>query len=590
VRLLRDDLLNPLPAANPGGENLRYAPVYDKIKEARHEDEDDSPQGDWQRQRKKADVAAVLKLAGEALASKSKDLQIAVWYCEALLRREGFAALPESIHLIYHLQVDFWDILYPQLEDGAPEFRATPQQWFASRCDYLLRRMPIAGKNLDWLKYKESRGIPYENDLRDDKDKARREAAVAEGKSLPEDFDSAFNSTPKTFYEGASADLQSSIEALDLLESFCDEKYGDTSPNFSRLRNAITEVKHDIDVLLNKKRAMEPDRAPAVETGAASDAPGEALPQAGNAIAVPPASLDQEQVFAYLGKLAASFRQTDASQVFPYLLARSGRWGELRSAGDSVEPSFLPPPSTELRQSLKGLWADSSWIELLHAAENAVSLPCGRGWLDLQRYSWTACSQLGYYAAAKTICSELRALLRDLPGLADSALSDDTPAANPETKTWMAENVLDPAPQAEPAAPVIHISSPATGLNDEADPYEEAAQLARSGRMLQAMELLGRRNGSHDAGRDKFLRNLRISQLCLGAGHFAIAYPILQELFAEVQRRELLEWEGSGFVVEPLKLLVQCIDKTSQDAQERMKIYNLLCRLEPGVALQLQRQ
>ena len=66
---LRDDLLNPIPGENPGGENLRYAPIYDKIKEARRED-DDAPQGEWQRERKTADYALTVKLAGEAIATK----------------------------------------------------------------------------------------------------------------------------------------------------------------------------------------------------------------------------------------------------------------------------------------------------------------------------------------------------------------------------------------------------------------------------------------------------------------------------------------------------------------------------------------
>ena len=41
---LREDLLTPIPGDNPAGQNLRYAPVYDKIKEARRED-DEAPQG-----------------------------------------------------------------------------------------------------------------------------------------------------------------------------------------------------------------------------------------------------------------------------------------------------------------------------------------------------------------------------------------------------------------------------------------------------------------------------------------------------------------------------------------------------------------
>lgn len=590
MRLLHEDLLNPLPESNSRGEDLRYTPVYDKIKEARQEDEDDSPQGEWQRQRKKADPASVMKLAGDALIRKSKDLQLAAWFSEALLRREGFAALPQCVELFHELQLRFWEILYPQLEDGSPEFRATPQQWFASRCDYLLRRIPMAGKSFDWLKFKESRSVPYENNLRDDKDRARREEAIAEGKALPEEFDSAFNNTPRSFYDAASAHLDAALEGLASLEAFCDEKYGDVAPNFGRMRNAIKEMKQAIDALLKIKKELEPEPARAIdmEAMARKDTPSASLAPAIETLSQGPgqAEAPQEDAFAIIGRLAEQLRGQDESSVAAYLLARSARWGELRSAGDSLDHALLTPPSSEVRQNLKRLIIDCNWKELLQATEAAVISPCGRAWLDLQRYAWTACSQLGYSAAARAICSELRALLHDYPALSCSALSDDTPAANPETRVWIEENILAPR-AAEP--PVVQMASAPEIVNGHADHFQEAAEMARSGRMAEAMELLGRRNGTDDSGRERFLRRLKIARLCLSTGHFAIAYPILQELFAEIQRRELLDWEGAGFIAEPLKLLVHCIDKTSQDAQERAKVYNLLCCLEPGAALQLQR-
>src|SRR5439155_15432396 len=68
---LREDLLQPIPGSNPAGANLRYDPIYDKIKEARREEED-VDQGDWKRTRKVADWPLVIKLSGEALATKSK--------------------------------------------------------------------------------------------------------------------------------------------------------------------------------------------------------------------------------------------------------------------------------------------------------------------------------------------------------------------------------------------------------------------------------------------------------------------------------------------------------------------------------------
>src|SRR6266566_3867190 len=89
---LREDLLQPIPGSNPAGANLRYDPIYDKIKEARREEED-VDQGDWKRTRKVADWPQVIKLAGDALATKSKDLQIAAWLTEAMLKQEALGGL-----------------------------------------------------------------------------------------------------------------------------------------------------------------------------------------------------------------------------------------------------------------------------------------------------------------------------------------------------------------------------------------------------------------------------------------------------------------------------------------------------------------
>src|SRR3984885_6809320 len=117
---LRNDLLNPISEDKPSGENLRYAPIYEKIKEARRED-DDAPQGLWQRERKLADWVLTVKLIGETLATKTKDLQLVAWLAEAMLKREGVAGLRETIDLARAYLENFWDTLYPELEDGDVE-------------------------------------------------------------------------------------------------------------------------------------------------------------------------------------------------------------------------------------------------------------------------------------------------------------------------------------------------------------------------------------------------------------------------------------------------------------------------------------
>jgi len=609
VSLPRDDLLNFLPGDSKG-ENLRYNPVYDKIKEARQEEEDETNQGEWQRTRKKADVVAVVKLAGEALATKSKDLQLAVWLAEALVRKEGFAALSDCFNLLRELQVRFWDSLYPELEDGNPEFRATSQEWFAGRCDYLLRRVPLTKKGLDWFKYYEAHDTTRERAAMagqgsDDEKRAARDKSVAEREAAAQEFKESFEATPKSFYTAALGRLEAAQEALAALDTFCDERYGKVTPNFSKLKHILEEIRQAVSELLDKKREKEPDEVPQAETTAQTETiteteePAPVTTSGSGRTANPEPSVAQvkpaspEEAYAAVARAAEFLRHLDAASVAPYLLLRSLRWAEVRAGGDSLDPSLLVAPSTEIRQNLKRLFLDNKWDELLSATEAVAILPCGRAWLDLHRYAWLALSDQGHSAAAKAICSELRALIADFPSLPDALLDDDTPVASADTKVWLKDHVIPPkTPEPEPVSyiPVRREEPTEAGstTNGAADPFETALQLARNRHFPEAIELVTRQRLPEDSGREKFLRQLKISQLCLATGQFNIAYPILRDLFSEIEERKLLEWESTNFIVQPLSLLVRCIDKTSQGEEKRAQIYSLLCRLEPAEALKLQ--
>ena len=124
-----------------------------------------------------------------------------------------------------------------------------------------------------------------------------------------------------------------------------------------------------------------------------------------------------------------------------YLLLRALRWGELRGA-DDVAQMDLAAPTADVRKTLRTAAAGANWKVVLEAAETAMSNPCGRGWLDLQRYAIRACTELGYAAAAKALRAELKTLLADFPMLMNATLNDDTGAANPETLEWLRQEGL----------------------------------------------------------------------------------------------------------------------------------------------------
>src|SRR5262245_58144159 len=90
-----DSLLVPIAGESPSGRNLAYEPEYDALREARRV-EDDTLQGDWQRNAKTAQWDRVIETGTDLLRRRSKDLQIAAWITEALTKLHGFAGLRDG--------------------------------------------------------------------------------------------------------------------------------------------------------------------------------------------------------------------------------------------------------------------------------------------------------------------------------------------------------------------------------------------------------------------------------------------------------------------------------------------------------------
>ncbi len=595
---LPEGLLNPIPGDNPSGKTLRYDPVYDKIREARRE-EDVLPQGDWSREVKKADYPLVIKLATEALSTKSKDLQLAAWLTEAIMFRDHVAGLREGLDLLRGYMETFWDTLHPEIDDGDLEFRAGPLAWVGSKLDVAVRRLPLTKSKLDYFKFQESRRIGYEADAAANETKAtERAAAIAEKKCTAEEFDEAVRATGDAYYEKLAANLVAALESLQSLETLSDEKFGREAPSYANLRTALEELQ---DVVRQYHKPAEEvteeaTEAPAEETVDESTTPAASGSAPGKKKSVTAEPADRDDAIQRLTVVAQFLRHENPLNPIPYLLLRAMRWGELRESGATLNLALLEAPPTEKRTLIKKMSMDGDWAGVLENSEQAMSLPCGRGWLDLQRYAVRACESLGaeYEPVAAGIRSELRSLLADYPDLLNSSLMDDTPAANAETQTWLKESIWPPPGAAAPNEPefvpvTMSSSSPTESSNGEKAPevVELAMKAARAGRVQEAIGLLTREMNNERTGRGRFQRHIQLANVFLATKHEAIAYPILVELAEEIERRKLEEWEEAAVVAQPLALLYRCAEKLGRDDAEKEKIYQKLCRLDPGQALAL---
>ncbi len=623
---LPDNLLNPIPGDNPSGESLRYAAVskrdatyfYDKVKEARREEDDI---GEYAQEGKKAEFDVVIKLCTDALASRSKDVQIAAWLTEALLKTERLAGFKEGLDLIRGLLETFWDTLYPELEDGDAELRIAPLDW-VGHLGAAVKFLPFTEKKsgltdagYDWFQYKESGRIPTEEDAgsSDNKRQARKQA-VQDNKVLPEQFEEVFGNTKKAFYKKLVADVEACIESVGSLDEVSKEKFGSDGPGFSKLQAELEEVHVAARTLLKKKLELDPDPVAVPEPpppAEVAEAVTETLPAsgAGPESAAPPAAavvtasqgqprepVDRADAVARLNAVANYLRQNEPLSPVAYLLLRALGWGELRNSGAEIDPRICEPPPTEVRQELKLASIEGRWQDVLGSAERAMGTPCGRSWLDLQRYAVKACSELGgdYQNVAVALRSELKALLADYPQLPEMELMDGTAAANRETLTWLAEEIVPPppapveaeteAPKAEPLAPPVR-ESDEEREREGPDVYELAMQAASQGRAQEAIGMLAAAAAQERSGRERFQRKVQLAGICMATGNEPIAHPILEELSSELERRRLEEWESPENVAQPLALLYKCLVKLDRDAEERQKVYDRICRLDPSAAL-----
>lgn len=611
-----EEILAPIPGDNPSGENVRYNnALFDKLKDSRKQGSDWLTDG-----APVTDYSFVIRTAEELLVKKSKDLQIAVWLAEAYVIKNGFPGLKNSLLIIKGFLENFWDTLYPEIEDGDTGLRLAPLDWFGGYIEIPVLQAPLTKGGHSSADFKQSQLVGYAPDPEKEyedpdwgKKKEAYDEAIAEGKLSMEVFDSGYRKSSKQDLVDRLALIDEIIELIDSLNQLCEEKFAaDEPPSFSKLRSAVMEARVSMNSIVQRRRKEDPDadeeETPAEETSeeSSSEESAESDDSQTETVTVVKKSkrrstaglepVDAEDVAARLSAVAAFIRSQDLSDPSSYLLLRGYRWGELRRSGSTYpDQALLEPPPTEIRQTVKRLYTvDYNYEELIRIGEEAMATPAGRGWIDLQRYIVLSCDYQGYTAVSAAIKSELKCLLVDMPDILTMTLMDDTPTANAETMAWIKEHILPPPPPEPEPAPAEPEPEPAyipryqpppeestSGEPAAPDAFELAQQAAANGDREQAVEILVREMSQERSGRAKFLRKIQLAQICLSISRQAVAMPILEEIAAEVEKRRLDEWENPDTVAHALALLYRCVE----DGDRKQKLYGWICRLDPVQAM-----
>jgi type VI secretion system protein ImpA len=287
-------ILRPIPGDSPAGADLRYEPVYEEIREARRVED---PLAAGEGESKRADWERVRDLSAEALTAKSKDLQIAAWLTEALLRTEGFQGFAAGLKALTGLLDGYWETVYPVPEEGDLEYRAGPIEFLNEKLWLLLRSVPVtdprASDGYSLLQYDESRTVGYEKDTlnqhgdTDEGKAAKRKEMLAEGKLSAELFDAAMGKSSPGFYASLAEGVTACREAFDAFEQAVDARFGREAPRLAELRKAIEECQQFVNLRVGgsiKGAPLRTDRetsVPPIATGhGAGEIPGRVSGQA----------------------------------------------------------------------------------------------------------------------------------------------------------------------------------------------------------------------------------------------------------------------------------------------------------------------
>lgn len=325
-------LLAPIAGEKPAGESLQYSGIYDEIREARRS-EDGLAQGDWQHEPKAAEWPKVIDLSTDALATKSKDLQIGAWLVEALVSLHGFVGLRDGLKVMRGLHEQYWETLYPEMEEGDLDARANAMSFMDSRVEMPLKGALITksegGLNYSYIHWEESTRFEIPDDLESlDADNFNRATelkaqAEAEGRTTGTAWRKAKNSTRRAFYEELWLTLNQCWDEYKALDQVMDQKFDRQTPGLGTLKKTLDTIRSQVEKVVKEKRVLEPDPVLDGITTASTGADGEVSSGGGGPLNSRADALRQ------LAEVAQYFQRTEPHSPVAYLVQRAIKWGQM---------------------------------------------------------------------------------------------------------------------------------------------------------------------------------------------------------------------------------------------------------------------
>lgn len=327
-------LVKPIPGPSPTGIDLRAdssnVSLYELLKEDRkaaRQNESRIDKGDRDLDGKAPpppDWRPLVQRATRILEEQSKDLEVAAYLIEGLVRLHGFAGLRDGYRLVRELLDAYWDDgLYPVSADTNVETRFAlllqlngidgPGSLLVPIAKVPFTEKTSAGE-ISKVHYQEAQSFAKLTDPK------TRQARLDAGTTTNETIQKAVAETPAEFYHRLFDDMSLAREEFLRCCRVLKEKsgYDPPSANIQDALESYTDIVKDLARSKAKPVSTSPPSAP---DGA--ELPPPVVVTADGKIR------DRDDALAKLVKIADYFREAEPQSIIPYALEQVVHWGKL---------------------------------------------------------------------------------------------------------------------------------------------------------------------------------------------------------------------------------------------------------------------
>ena len=339
-------LLAPIPGEKATGVDLRAdsspSSVYYKIRGARTaargaERQMSSLESATEEEKKRfvpPDWRPVLDFGLDALSEKSKDLEVAAYVIESLVRLHNFPGLRDGFRLARELIERDWDGLYPLPDEDGLETRVAAITGLngdqaEGTLIMPLQMIPITEDTefgrLTYAHHQEAQSIARIGDAK------LREKKIAAGAILMDKLQAAIAGTSSKFYVTLVEDIQQCAAEFAKLGDALTQRCGAAAPPSSSIRAALDNA---LDVIRDLARAKLPAAssttpATAGEVKTPADSAEGAPAESNGAVSVDAIIRNRDEALGQLLKVAEYFRRTEPHSVVSYALEQAVSWGRM---------------------------------------------------------------------------------------------------------------------------------------------------------------------------------------------------------------------------------------------------------------------